>query len=760
MSISSTSLRISGLVSGMDTESMIKKLMDANRLPLDKLNQKKQLLEWQRDDYRSMNNMILDLKNSAFNMKLQSNYTAKQVSSSNESIISASATANATAGVYQLEVKQLANGGMLTSNAALGSTSGEDTKLQDLRSTAPTGDTLLRISGEKGTSTIVVKNTDTISSFVKNVNSQSAYTGVKVSYDKTMDRMFFTSVNTGASAKVELSATDLGTGDSDSAFLSEALGLTVNSTSLPGETVTGSVNFMTTPALQPDLSKKIDSTLATPQTFRITYKGTNYDVSIDNSTTVNTLLLNINSSMKSAGITAGLDSDGKISFTGIASGQSISFADQTADSVDIVASLGLTAGSNAGPDVKGSVAFVQQPPDFVDRTKKIDASMTGTEAFKIKYGTEEFTFNVNSTTSIGSLLDSINTSALGKKGVTAQLDPTTGKLVLTSPDNSKQLAFDDADQNAATGVLSKLGLAQGNVSGVDFTYAQTSGVGQDAIVKFNNAEGHYASNSMTIAGIAFVAKSEAVGTKVTVTVTQDTDAVYNKIKEFVDKYNTLVDAVSAKIKEKKDSDYAPLTDAQKEAMDDTQVTNWEARAKQGTLYNDSILKNGLYQFRHALSDSISGLAAGQKKSLWEIGISNANISNGTVTGDFSDNGKLYIDETKLRAAIAEDPDGVAALFSADDGDSKSAAGDGVATRLYNSASALFTQITDKAGVKDSVYSTYDLGKTEKTIEDQIIAWKDRLEDMEDRYYKQFSMMESYLNQMSAQSSWLTQQTSS
>ena len=44
--------RISGMASGMDIDTMVKGMMDAERVPLDKLYQKKTYTEWQRDDYR------------------------------------------------------------------------------------------------------------------------------------------------------------------------------------------------------------------------------------------------------------------------------------------------------------------------------------------------------------------------------------------------------------------------------------------------------------------------------------------------------------------------------------------------------------------------------------------------------------------------------------------------------------------------------------------------------------------------------------
>jgi flagellar hook-associated protein 2 len=754
-----TSNRISGLASGMDTESIIKKLMAANRVPLDKLKQKKQVLEWQRDDYRTLNAKILDFRNASFDMKLSSNYSAKKSSVDKETILSASPTSSAADGIYELEVQQLAKGGKSTSVGVVGATSLDNTMSQ-LRTVATTGPTLLRISGEKGTSTIVVNNSDKLSAFISNFNSQSTYTGVNVTYDQKMDHFFFTSVNTGKDAKVELSATDLTTNASDNAFLTDVLRLNVapSGTGLIGETVTGAA-YMTTPPPQPDVDKLIDGTLATTEVFRVTYKGQNYDFAVNNTAKIGTLIDSINASgLKTAyGVKAELDGNGKLTFTGIVSGENIAFSDQQPNAVDIVAKLGLPSVPTAGPTVAGTVAFTKQPPNFVDFNKKIAPAMTGTEDFKITYDTKLYTFKITSATSIGSLISELNGSDLGKKGVTARLDGTNGKLILTSPDNTKHLSFDDADSNAATGALQALGLAAGLVDGPDFTYDQTKDVGVDAIVLFNGVQGSYASNTMNIAGINFTAKTAALGTKVNVTVTQDIDTVYNKIKTFVDKYNELIDAVNNKIKEKKERKFQPLTDDQRTTMKDKDIESWEARAKMGTLANDPLLSGGLQQFRQALSNSITGLPSGNLKSLEDIGISTTLVVGKTVSGTSAENGKLFIDETKLKAAISTKSDQIMKLFNVDDGSSTTSAGDGIAVKLYDKAAALFQQITGKAGVLNSATSDYLMGRQMNDFDTQINATGKRLDDLENSYYKKFSSMESYLNKMNSQSAWLSQQ---
>lgn len=751
--------RLSGLASGMDTDELIKKLMAANRVPLQKLNQKKQVLQWRQESYRAINNKILELKNLSFDMKLQSNYSVKKSTSTNESIVTTSATSSATPGTYEFEVRRLAQSGRLTSINKIGASS-VSTTIGELRSGPDAVDqTMLRISGEKGTATILVNKSDKLSTFMANVNEKAAYTGVRVSYDSNMDRLFFTSTTSGEKSKIELSATNTADSTADTGFLSEVLKLDgINTYS--GETVTAGT-FFTTPPLAPDPTKLVDATLTDPQKFRVTYRGQSFDFMIDSTATIDQLAGSINASgLKALGIESGLDSEGKFTFKGIANGQKITFTDLTDDGVDVLASLGLPSESS-GSFVSGSVTYTKQPADYIDINKKIAPDLPASgDAFKITYDGTDYTFKVTNATSIGTLINQINTSELGQKGVTARLDNTTGELIFTSPDSSKHLSFDDSDNDDSTGVLSGLGLTRGVADGDDFSYDQVKSVGQDAIVVFNGAEGYYANNTMQIAGINFTARSAAVGTTVTVNVSQDVDAVYDKIKAFVDKYNELIETLNGSVIEKRNRDYNPLTDDQRAEMDDNAIEKWEAKAKAGMLYNDSIIKSGLDQFRSAFSDGIAGLPVSQVQSLWQIGISNVNVSGSTLSGSYADRGKIYIDETKLKAAIAEKPNEVMELFNSDDGSSATSSGDGLAVRLYDKATKLFEQITEKAGVKDSVSSTYAIGKDLSNLDKQILRMSERLTDIEDRYYKQFTAMESYLNQMSAQSSWLTQQFSS
>ncbi|MFD2214819.1 flagellar filament capping protein FliD [Metabacillus endolithicus] len=102
-------MRIGGLASGMDTDTIVSDLMKAERLPLDKLTKKKQQIEWQRDAYRDMNTLLLNFRNQTFDMKLSSNFRARTVTSSNESKVLAVAKSAADLSSFSIsKIDQLA----------------------------------------------------------------------------------------------------------------------------------------------------------------------------------------------------------------------------------------------------------------------------------------------------------------------------------------------------------------------------------------------------------------------------------------------------------------------------------------------------------------------------------------------------------------------------------------------------------------------------------------------------------------------------
>lgn len=102
-------MRIAGL-SGFDVDSTVKQMMKAQAIPLDKLDQKKQTFEWQRDAYRDVNLKVTEFRNNKlFNFKLESTFNKKDISvTGNAEAVSAKATAAAINGSILVKVDTLA----------------------------------------------------------------------------------------------------------------------------------------------------------------------------------------------------------------------------------------------------------------------------------------------------------------------------------------------------------------------------------------------------------------------------------------------------------------------------------------------------------------------------------------------------------------------------------------------------------------------------------------------------------------------------
>lgn len=169
--------RISGFASGLDIDTIVKDLMKAKRAPLDRLNQQKQQLEWQREQYRDINIKMVDLRNNKlFNYGIQGNISAKQAILSGDSgAISAKATSNAAAGQMSIYVEQLATFTTAVGDKAIGQVDTSKT-LKQVKDAAPglfnytaTGGKInLEINGK----TIVLdENVDTLNSMVAKINA-------------------------------------------------------------------------------------------------------------------------------------------------------------------------------------------------------------------------------------------------------------------------------------------------------------------------------------------------------------------------------------------------------------------------------------------------------------------------------------------------------------------------------------------------------------------------------------------------------------
>lgn len=200
-------MRISGLATGMDTEQIIKDMMTANRIPLDKITQKKQYLEWQLDDYRAVNRQLFDFSQNTFsNMILSTNFQAKTVSVSSPDAVSIKNLTSTSDFSGTLEIHQLAKNATLQGgdikNGEGGKFSLEEIntkKLSDLNISSVDGFVTLTVKapGMETAEELKFSENDSVGAIIAQINQK---TGVTAFYDE----------HTG---KIAMSAKNSGTGD-------------------------------------------------------------------------------------------------------------------------------------------------------------------------------------------------------------------------------------------------------------------------------------------------------------------------------------------------------------------------------------------------------------------------------------------------------------------------------------------------------------------------------------------------------------------
>ncbi|MEF3311410.1 flagellar filament capping protein FliD [Paenibacillus sp. GYB004] len=267
----------------------------------------------------------------------------------------------------------------------------------------------------------------------------------------------------------------------------------------------------------------------------------------------------------------------------------------------------------------------------------------------------------------------------------------------------------------------------------------------DAEVTINGLVTTRTSNTFAVNGIEITLK-KAGGSDATIEPKTKVDEVVEAIKTFVTEYNDFLKQTQDKLSEKRNRDYLPLTDAQKETMSEKQIEQWEKLAKSGMLRNDSILANMVTDLRFAVT-GIVDTGHSTIKSLASIGID---------TGDYTEKGKLVIkDETKLRAAIENNLEAVQTLFTQPIGEGEDGAKGGIANRMYARLKDGLDELIEKAGAPNTTSFDQSIVSTRLLeVNKQLDQMDKKLRTMEDNYYKKFAAMEAALNRYNSQSAYL------
>lgn len=355
------------------------------------------------------------------------------------------------------------------------------------------------------------------------------------------------------------------------------------------------------------------------------------------------------------------------------------------------------------------------------------------------------------------LADIINAHA-SNLGIKAVYEPDLGRFFITSTETGDAVKFRFNDLSAGTeGALSLddlfavIELANAHAAEGDparLVRASTPGnayeyTGVNAKFEYDGISIERSSNVFTAGGVTYTLRQADPTKEILVSVSQNVDATVEKIKAFVTKYNEVITHINAKLTERRYYDYPPLTEAQRKELKEDEIKLWEERAKSGLLRGDVMLSSILAALREALSSVVSGTGSNY----------NTLVSIGITTGGWDERGLLHLDEGKLRQALETDPQGVAALFRQDGSDVSSK---GIILRVREVLASGIERLTNRVGRTGAAVDSSTIGRQIGWIDEAIERAEARLAQREAYYYRQFSVLESFMNQANAQSLWLTQ----
>lgn len=705
-------IRMTGLTSGLDTESIVNQLMSAQRTKQTKVENKKQKLEWKQEIWKGLNTKIYGFyKDSLSKMKYSSNYSTKKASVSDSTKLTATASTKAAAGSYKVEIKSIASAQYVTSgklsykdSSGNTNTATTSTKLSDL---GMSSGTVLKLEVGDKSSALEVKDDTTIKDFVNFCSNA----GLNATFDEKQQRFLLSSKDSGEENSFSLSANTYSSeGDTAITELNDAVGLA---------------------NLKSSQKTKYNSIV-----YGSIASGT--QISDDDKETLKSIAV------------SSADADAKskaIEFYRASLNKTYDISDEEKEKIKKKYDSDLTL---SGDDRTKAIA------DAIEKRKQSD--------IEEKLKTDEYKTKISEAVTKGITAEEVRKAGLAVNDDSGVEDPASiSKYTFEKTETRKENAenaiesavgkFNTAIESGITsdngsGLL-KLGLS--NFDGAtsykegDLASNMVLSKAADTEIVYNGATLTSNNTSIEVAGVTLnLLGTTAAGESVNVTVSNDTSAVYDTIKEFITEYNSILKTMNTYYDAASASSYEVLTDEQKEAMSDDEVDKWNTKIKDSLLRRDSTLSSLISVMKTDMMGSYKA-SNGKTYSLANLGISTSskNYNEGGllhIKGDEDDD--EFADSTNtLMKMLEEDPDTVKEVLS------------GLASNLYDSLNKKMSTSTMSSAL--TFYNDKEMASQLSDYKKEISNWESKLSDMEEKYYSQFSAMETALAKLQSQQNTLS-----
>lgn len=232
----SGNINIGGLISGLDTNSIIRQLMQIERQPINRLQQRINQLQQKRTAIQNIRNVLTTLKNRLQDFKLTNFFNVFKATSSDSAVVNAQVSGtNPVLGTYQVEVLQMASATVAVSSSRISNPINPSAPLESSGLATNVTNGTFSINGVEFT---VDTSTQSLNDVIDMINGSSA--GVTAYYDTNEDRLVIYNTTPGDSSRIILGAS------TDTSNLLSALGLTgaLQYTNSNGSTELKSINTL------------------------------------------------------------------------------------------------------------------------------------------------------------------------------------------------------------------------------------------------------------------------------------------------------------------------------------------------------------------------------------------------------------------------------------------------------------------------------------------------------------------------------------
>lgn len=792
----SDTMRLSGLTSGFDTESMIKQLMSSYQTKIDKQNQKLQKLSWQQAGYQDITKKITEFKNKYFDVlkrdtylmsastfnKFTSGVTA--TNGADTSGLSVSTTSNSAVGSYKVRLNQRASAARASGNSitmekfALDfdkaiSAGGTDVTNDD---GSVTRKFELSLSFKVGS---VSKTIDFSAEAALDANGNISDAGALKSdmldaLNTKLQEGFGYSGRTGADATGSVDASG------NEWFIQAEMGANGKVSFNVGGNATASVteskgNFGLAQAAS-KVAISTSSVVTGTNIFTVDIGGKSVNVDFKgvsstyydsrNSAGNETILAEFNQ-LKAAAYRKdkGLSAGATVTQTQL---DSYTYSSEQAakdrNASAIKSALGaalpdykftldgsyLTAKDKNGNDAEFAMTSVEGGTLGIAKATASNKATSGTKLSAMGLTPDadgKYTLTINDVditvdkdATVATLMSAVNKSD-------ANVTMTYSSLTNSFTVESKEMGGAGRVDIKSSDVTKALGIADDNGT-VGFTS------GQNSVFEINGQEIYLNDNSYTLDGTTFTFNDNMeVGETYTATISKDSTTVKDTVKKFVEDYNQLIEDVygyigTAPAKDSNGDSYDPLTDDERDEMSEDEITKWEEKAKQGVLYNDSTVSSIMSQIRTTLYNSVT-LDDGTKFGIYSMGIK--------TSSEWSEHGKLEIDDDAFDKAFENNQDAIVKLFT-DSENGVMAKVNKVMDSAVKSSGKAETRgtLVRKAGKENSSVTTDStIYKEMKRIQERMSDLQTKYSEKEEYWWKVFTNMESALSDLNSQTSYIS-----